>query len=209
MCAAVDDCIASPPPSKDRQKNSLQKRDVVEPEIRRRAARLLLPPASRQLWLAVSINQAMSAPEYGPHRPTSPSQQRQQRNTLVPSGFECVAHPVFFRVSELSTPSSSSTAAPPPAASATTAAAERRRRDASATPTTTISQAAAAAWDVETLGKGGNVGADDLRGAEGKGAGEVDRGEEREVDAVCPICLGKFERPVTLTSCLHSFCHAW
>lgn len=135
----------------------------------------------------------MSLPEYGPHLPASPSQWHQQRNTLVPSGFECVAHPVFFRISELATPS-----AAPTAASAT---AERRRLDATSTPTTTINQTAAAAWDVETLGKGGNFGVDDLRAAE--------RGDEREVDSVCPICLGKFERPVTLTSCLHSFCHTW
>lgn len=147
----------------------------------------------------------MSLPEHEPHRPASPSQRRQQRNTLVPSGFECVAHPVFFRVSELHTPAS--TAAPPTAASA---AAERRRLDTTSTPTTTISQTAAVAWEVEALGKGGNFGADDLRGtAAGKGDGGIERGEAREVDAVCPICLGKFERPVTLTSCLHSFCHTW
>ena len=148
----------------------------------------------------------MSLPEYGPHRPASPSQQRQQGNTLVPSGFECVAHPVFFRFNELHTPAS---AAPLP--DAASAAAERRRLDATSTLTTTIGQTAAAAWNVETLGKGGGLGADDLRAAaEGsKGVGGVERGEEREVDAVCPICLGKFERPVTLTSCLHSFCHTW
>eukprot|EP00752_Nemacystus_decipiens_P009329 g8337.t1 len=143
----------------------------------------------------------MSLPEYGPHLPTSLSHWRQQRSTFVPSGFECVAHPVFF---QLSAPPSS--AAAPSAASAT---AERRPLAATSTPTTTINQTTAAAWDVGNLGKGGSFGADDLRSAaEGStGVGGSERGGEREVDAVCPICLGKFERPVTLTSCLHSFCH--
>lgn len=146
----------------------------------------------------------MSSLEYGPHRPASPSQQGQERTTLVPSGFECVAHPVFFRVSELFSPPAPGRPTSNNAASAT---AERRRLDATTSPTTTISQTAAAAWDVEALGKGGNFGSDALRGGEGSGVGGI--GKEREVDAVCPICLGKFERPVTLTSCLHSFCHTW
>lgn len=157
--------------------------------------------ASAPRLVQFASHAAMSLPEYGPHLPASPSQWRQQRNSLVPSGFECVAHPVFFRISELSTQSS----AAPTAASAT---AERRRLDATSTPTTTISQTAAAAWDVEALGKGGSLGASDLRGAAGGIRGGA-QGGEREVDAVCPICLGKFERPVTLTSCLHSFCHTW
>lgn len=148
----------------------------------------------------------MSFPEYGPHRPLSPSQWRQERGSLVPSGFECVAHPVFFRISEL-TPSS--------AASSVAAASlpGTRRLDTTSRPTTTISQTAAAAWDIEALGKGGNGGADALAAAEGsisRGVGGSGRREEkREVDALCPICLSKFERPVTLTSCRHSFCHTW
>ncbi|CAN0229371.1 unnamed protein product [Pylaiella littoralis] len=141
---------------------------------------------------------------YGPHpRPASPSPQRRSRNTLVPSGFECVAHPVFLRAdTDLALASVAS-------AASAAASAERRHHAVASdrTPTTTIcpSAAAAVAWDdAETLGSGGDSGA-----AENALKGSPDGGDRavREVDSVCPICLGKFERPVTLTSCLHTFCH--
>lgn len=137
---------------------------------------------------------------YGPHpRPVSSLSQHRSRNTLVPSGFECVAHPVFLRAeNDLAIASAAS-------AAAAAAATERRDRAASdRTPTTTIgpTASAAAAWDAdaENFGRGGDLGAADSSSGDRAG---------REVDSVCPICLGKFERPVTLTSCLHTFCHTW
>ncbi|CAB1116234.1 unnamed protein product [Ectocarpus sp. CCAP 1310/34] len=121
------------------------------------------------------------------------SASRRGRDTLVPSGFECVAHPVFFRndVSD----GSSDYAAPPTSNTAARSAMNS---------TTTIDPTAAAAWDVEALEGGDDSGRD--TDAPGNASIISGRGG-REVHSVCPICLGRFEEPVTLTSCLHTFCH--
>ncbi|CAN0097514.1 unnamed protein product, partial [Laminaria digitata] len=117
-----------------------------------------------------------------------------QRHTLVPSGFECIAHPVFFR--------SEPFAPPPPSPAALRGA----------TSTTTI-RASVSAWNEED--DGGLIaalGTEELEGgsdcdAGGDGHASDGGGSGREVDVECPICLGRFERQVTLTSCLHTFCH--
>ncbi|CAM9582808.1 unnamed protein product [Ectocarpus fasciculatus] len=115
------------------------------------------------------------------------------RDTLVPCGFECVAHPIFFRNDNVS-----DYAAPAPTSTAATAAASAMHT------TTTIDPTAAAAWDVEALGGGDDPGVD----TDAPGNARISSGRDgREVHSVCPICLGKFEEPVTLTSCLHTFCH--
>ncbi|CBN79874.1 hypothetical protein Esi_0538_0001 [Ectocarpus siliculosus] len=72
--------------------------------------------------------------------------------------------------------------------------------------TTTIDPTAASAWDVEALEGGDESGRD--TDAPSNASISSGRGG-REVHSVCPICLGKFEEPVTLTSCLHTFCHTW
>ncbi|CAN0501447.1 unnamed protein product [Ectocarpus sp. 12 AP-2014] len=122
------------------------------------------------------------------------SASRRGRDTLVPSGFECVAHPVFFR-NDVSA-GSSNYAAPLPTSTKAATLAMRS--------TTTIDPTAAAAWDVEAL-----EGEDDSgRDIDAPGNASISSGRGgREVHSVCPICLGKFEEPVTLTSCLHTFCH--
>ncbi|CAN0567013.1 unnamed protein product, partial [Ectocarpus sp. 12 AP-2014] len=122
------------------------------------------------------------------------SASRRGRDTLVPSGFECVAHPVFFR-NDVSAGSSNYAALLPTSTKAATLAMRS---------TTTIDPTAAAAWDVEAL-----EGEDDSgRDIDAPGNASISSGRGgREVHSVCPICLGKFEEPVTLTSCLHTFCH--
>eukprot|EP00904_Undaria_pinnatifida_P007293 jgi/Undpi1/3694/HiC_scaffold_16.g07064.m1 len=158
-----------------------------------------------------------------------------RRHTLVPSGFESIAHPVFFRYDPFPPPP------PAPAASPGTNALRRAAR-ASATPrlgegppvgrgptsTSTRIGASVSTWTEEDGGalisaalgtglegrsdsdaggdghkSGGGGGGGGARGKEGRG------GSGREVDVECPICLGRFERQVTLTSCLHTFCHTW
>jgi len=163
---------------------------------RRTRRNLCVCPAAQLLYLYSSTtrhraSKPMSSSEPRSQRPEWLPQHRPERRSLVPSGFECVAHPVFLRA-DLSRSLAATTA--------TTAAASTGSRG---NTITTISQTAAAAWDVETLGKGD--GDHDFGARKGRGAAAGDR----EVDPVCPICLGKFERAVTLTSCLHSFCHTW
>lgn len=172
-----------------------------------------------------------------------------RRHTLVPSGFECIAHPVFFR---------SEPFAPPPSPAALSANALRRAARAPATSrlgnrssrgaTSTAIRATVSAWNEEdgliaALGTEGlqgrsgcdaeggghtNWGDDDIGFGSGLGddssggsvvgaggaaargdGGRGGSGSGREVDVECPICLGRFERQVTLTSCLHTFCHTW
>lgn len=170
--------------------------------------------------------------------------------TLVPSGFECVAHPVFFRTEPLITsPAASAVGVDRFAArdTATSNARQRRRPQSrrfqpertSTSPSITSFEAP---WDrddvgehLATLGSDGIARNNRRRSSndllEGRSqrehqdrdtAGEIaDDGRaatldvaessryEREVDVICPICLGKFEEPVTLTTCLHTFCHTW
>lgn len=174
-----------------------------------------------------------------------------RRHTLVPSGFECVAHPVFFRAELLSPP-------PSPSPAALSANALRRAARTPSTPrlgdrpgggaTSTAVRASVSAWSekddgglIEALGTEELKGRSDCAAGEGKyssggdgasgagsglgdgssggcGAGSVtvrgkgrdeESGSGREVDVECPICLGRFERQVTLTSCLHTFCYTW
>lgn len=168
------------------------------------------------------------------------------RQIFVPSGFECVAHPVFFQA-----------ASTPP--SAANAHEERRNQSLiercyypqhqASTRSSATNSGSGRAWDSSSRGRlrlehqprpqefvtgsslvkselfgdtrDGGTGIGDARDSRHDeavtGGSAEDRmglsgtgvASGREVDRVCPICLGRFEDPVTLTSCLHSFCHTW
>ncbi|CAN0339436.1 unnamed protein product [Hapterophycus canaliculatus] len=122
--------------------------------------------------------------------------QSSSRDTLIPSGFESVAHPVFFRTIDFPRDSSPRST-------------RRQQETSSTTITTTINATPTAARNIDALDIEGNFG---TGAGPDRGAGNNRSNDERslrEVPSVCPICLEKFERPVTLTSCLHTFCHTW
>ncbi|CAM9834096.1 unnamed protein product [Choristocarpus tenellus] len=92
------------------------------------------------------------------------------RSSLVPPGFECVAHPVFLKAENPHSPDIS--------------------------PTT---------WVAKVEGRVDDVGARE-DGDEDSGGDCRERGM-RELESNCPICLGRFVSPVTLCSCLHTYCY--
>lgn len=150
-----------------------------------------------------------------------------QPHPLVPSGFECVAHPVFLQQHQTGFRSAAAalyeqprlrrqdvSIVPPRSggrASSTGAGSDRQQpqqfrlqeqRDQRDNDTVTeifVSDCREEEYREERSG-------DVHPGGAMKGAGD---GAEREVDVVCNICLSRFEQPVTLTSCLHTFCHTW
>ncbi|CAN0048264.1 unnamed protein product, partial [Discosporangium mesarthrocarpum] len=60
-------------------------------------------------------------------------------------------------------------------------------------------------WDVEVE----DPVSDDRKSNEGIGLDDDDSrvASKRVLDTKCPICLGRFDKPVTLCSCLHTYCY--
>lgn len=141
---------------------------------------------------------------------------RRRLHTLVPRGFECVAHPVFFR-SEI--------------AQWYARQADEFRDETTRQPFDTVGEGRGEQGQLQgddiTSGLVANIAdealediegadatrvlaiaSDDAAAAHGTAAGLEKKGG-RVPDLDCPICLSRFEQPVTLTTCLHTFCHMW
>lgn len=145
------------------------------------------------------------------------------RRTLVPRGFECVAHPVFLRysnddddtviratrergprrrthdgsASHLTVAASTTASVRTSVASVTTSSSRRNHPDI----------ASLSALEDDGLDDRSNKINSNNRADPGSG-GHHPSGQ-RELDVVCPICLERRQMPVTLTSCLHTFCYSW
>lgn len=157
--------------------------------------------------------------------PSSSSSSRWRSGSLVPSGFECVAHPVFFRTGPSSGGGGSGgdrgggmMGRAPTASSATNTASlssHDHEDDAGLALALSTDLVGNNITTSSNDNSDGIAGGGESKKADGvsEGGSAIARtasaGGERDVDVVCPICLDRFDQPVTLTSCLHTFCHTW
>lgn len=138
-------------------------------------------------------------------------------NTLVPRGFERVAHPVFFG-SHLSTVGRSVEWGD--VRNDSDRVQQQRQAEAPNNDPSTTGSFVRASYEqsggvrvkkreegggaTEKIAKPGHD-ASTARNARVGGKKAV----ERDVDSICPVCLLRLKEPVTLTSCLHTFCQEW
>lgn len=140
--------------------------------------------------------------------------------SLVPQGFEAVAHPVFFS-SDLAQWYGSRTAEHEDSSGVEQVAPSGPARGARQVLQEDL--VATESFVSLTDESNGNV-KDGERNSRSGGAGTIGAAIQssphdaavadskswgREVDVTCPICLSRLERALTLTSCHHTFCHVW
>lgn len=146
------------------------------------------------------------------------------QRTLVPRGFECVAHPVFFRYGDDDEDTvTRATRERGPRRRTNDESASRLRAAASTTSAPVRASVASVTTsstrrnhpDIAALSTLEDDGLDDegstinSKNRVNPGSGGHNSSGQREMDVVCPICLERRQMPVTLTSCLHTFCHSW
>lgn len=166
--------------------------------------------------------QASNLHSGGRHSPAAVGTALQR--TLVPRGFECVAHPVFFRyVNDDEDTITRATQERGPrrrtndeSASHLTEAASTNSSSVRASAASVITSSTlrnhpdiAALSTLEDDGLNDEKNTTNSKNRVNPGNGGHHSSGQRELDVVCPICLERRQMPVTLTSCLHTFCYSW
>lgn len=152
---------------------------------------------------------------------TRRARERRQLYSLVPQGFEAVAHPVFFssnlaqwyglRTAEHEDSSGAEQVAPSGPAGG---ARQVLQEDLVATESfvSLTDEGDGDVQDGERDGRSGGAGTNGavIQCSPNDAAAVADsKSWGREVDVTCPICLSRLGRALTLTSCHHTFCHVW
>lgn len=151
---------------------------------------------------------------------TRRAREMRQLYSLVPQGFEAVAHPVFFssdlarwyglRTAEHENSSGVEQATPSGPAGG---ARQVFQEDLVATESfvSLTDEDSGNVQHGERDGRSGSAGTNGaaIQSSPHDAAVADNKPWGREVDVTCPICLSRLERALTLTSCHHTFCHVW